>query len=142
MAISIEMFDGLISELNQQKIVCSTIKEKLTEENKKMMALESKVLGYLEELGRDEYRSNVASVSKMEQWNFRLPESPIDKKLFFDYLKEQNLFDAMATVQSQSYNAFCRSKFQEAVDEGLGMDFSLPGVPSPTLHKRLNFRKG
>lgn len=140
--ISVKDLDDLVKSIQEARVVKDEIEAQLKEQNKKISALEQQALGYLEDLGREKYQSESGTISKQQQWYFRLPETEEDKMEFFDYLKEKGLFERYATVNSMSYNSYCRKEFEIAVEEGRGMSFTLPGVPEPTLNKKLSFRKG
>ena len=138
MDITVEQLDGLILEIAVQRALCTTKKELLKVENKKLSELEFKAFGYLESMGKQDYRSDIASISRSEKLYYKLPQSPEAKKEYFDYLKERELFDSMVTVNAASHNSFCNQEMDAAEDE---MTFQIPGIDAPSMHKKLRFTK-
>lgn len=138
---TVKELDELVAAIFEQRKVCDEKEAALTEENKKLAAMEFKAANWLEELGRDKYQHPKGTIHFIEKWNFALPKTDEDKKAFFDWLKEKQIFDKYATVHSQAYNSLLNAEWEIAKKEGRGMDFKVPGVPEPTFRRTLGARK-
>ena len=136
-AEAMEAMDKLAEELFAQDAKIEEMKKLLTVENKKLMALEQKFAAFLEESGRKNYPSPKGTISFRETWRFNLPKSDEDKAAFSGWLKEQGLYEAYVTFNSNSYNSLLLTEWKNAEKEGRGMEFSIPGVPEPVRHKSI-----
>jgi hypothetical protein len=139
---TVKELDDLVEAIFDQKAKIEEMNEAVSKENVALQRLEAKAVAYLEELGRETYKTARGTLGVKENWRFNLPQSDEDKLKFFNYLREKGVYDKYATVHSSAYNAFCKAEWEAAQAEGKGMDFSLPGVPEPKLYKGLTTRKG
>jgi hypothetical protein len=139
--VTVEELDTLIGQMFDQIAECEAKEAALTEENKKLASLEAKVTKYLEELGREDFKSPRGTVSIKEKWRVNLPKTDAEKAAFFDWLRGQGIFDKYATVNSNSLNSLYMAEWEVAKQEGRGMEFSLPGIGPATVYKGLNRRK-
>lgn len=111
-------------------------KKKLaTEANKQLVKMQMEHIAVLQELDKVKYQSASGTFSYRPEESFKVPSTPEDRKLFFDYLKEKGIFDAMITVNSRTLNAF--AKEEGVIQEGQGnFDFEIPGLEkSPVVYK-------
>lgn len=139
--VTLAEMDQLVIDIFNQKKKIEEMEGLVSDENKKLSALEAKAVLYMEELGRDSFKSPAGNVSIVEKWRFSLPKTPEDKEAFFTYLKNRGVFDSLITVNSNTYNSFIQKEWEAAKEAGHGLDFQLPGVPQPTLYKQLSKRK-
>jgi hypothetical protein len=65
----------------------------------------------------------------------------VDKSLFYPYLREIGQFDNLATINAQRFVGWYNDEYDRAVEEGRGMEFSMPGVPEPGLYPVLKYKK-
>lgn len=138
--VTVTEMDQLAEQIFAQDEVIEEIKARLTAENKKLMALEQKFASYLEETGRKNFPTPKGTISFRETWRFNLPKSDEDKAAFSGWLKEQGLYEAYVTFNSNSYNSLLLTEWKNAEKEGRGMDFHIPGVPEPTRHKSVTWK--
>lgn len=134
---TVKELDELVESIFAQKKACEEKEKALTEENKKLAALEAKAVAWLDELGREKYQHPLGTIYVNEKWRFSLPQSDEEKLAFFGWLKERGLFDRYATVNANSYNSLLLAEWEAAKEAGNGMDFSVPGVPEPKFHRAL-----
>lgn len=141
-AVTVEQLDKLVDTLAEKRFEKSRINEDLKEKNKEITEIELKIMGYLEELDKKDYRSNKATVSEKEKYYVTLPDNDDDDQALKDHLREVGLFDKMCKVNSQSLNAYYRAEMEEHLKNGGDpMTFNLPGLAPAKLLKTLNFRK-
>lgn len=136
--VTVEALDKLCQDMFEQREKIRKMDDAVTEENKKLAAMQSKAIAYLIELDREKYQSPHGTVSVKEEWRFRLPETLEAKLQFFEHLKEKGMFEQYATVNANSYNSYLNTEWKIAQDEGRGMEFKMPGVPEPTFYRKLN----
>lgn len=105
--------------------------------------LERKAISMLGELGKKSYPTEAGLITKVEHWKVKLPQTPEDRKQFFDYLKEKGIFDNLITVNSNTLNSFFKAEWealkQSSPEEA--MNFRIPGINEPTLHETISFRR-
>jgi hypothetical protein len=65
------------------------------------------------------------------------PATDEDKAQFFEYLRKENLFDAMASVHYQKLNSFYKDKLEQAIEAG--EELYIPGLEPK---QRVEIRKG
>lgn len=138
--LTIAELEDLCSRIAEQRRVCDEISARHKEENKKLDLMENGILAALEQLGKDNYRSNVGTFSITHRTSVKVPQGD-DKMSFLDYLKERGIHDSMVTVNSQTLNGWYRQEFEQARSEGRLMEFSIPGIGEPVINKLISFRK-
>jgi hypothetical protein len=141
-AVTVEQLDAIVEKIFEQRTKIEEMGKLVTEENKILAKLEASAVAHLEELGRESYKAPHGTIRINEKWRFNLPQSDEDKALFFEYLRERDLFDKYATVNSSSYNSFLNAEWEIAREEGRGMEFKVPGVPEPKFFRALGVTKG
>ena len=111
------------------------------EESKKLEELKAKVLAYLEHYELEkQHIPGFGTLSVQNRFSVKVPQG--DNKLtFFEYLKENGMFEAMATIHSNTLNSWFKEKQEEALAKGI-LDFKVPGIDEAKLVKTLGFRKG
>lgn len=132
--------DAVVQSLGELRKEADEKKAALTEVNKKITALEDQIVKHLKDMKRDSYQTPFGTAYIIQKWNVKTPKTDEDKKAFFSWLEENEIFLAYATVNSQSLNALYREKMQAAKDSGELL--SIPGLEAPTLYEGLGFRKG
>ncbi len=140
--VTVAQLDSLVEEMRQHRIAIEKKNIELTAMNKIAASMEGKIVQYLKELGRTKYETPHGTVSIRGSWRVNLPEKGQAMGDFFDYLKSQGIFEAMATVNSASLNSLYMKEWEGAKKRGEGMTFTMPGVPAPTFFEKMSFRKG
>lgn len=113
----------------------------VTKINKELTELKAEAVAYLKELGQEGFKSPAGSISIRHLWRVGLPKTEEDRAKFFQYLKDQGVYEQYITVNSQSLNSYYMAEWEIARKEGRGMEFSIPGVGQPTLFEDLGIRK-
>ncbi len=139
---TVKELDDLVTAIFAQRKVVEEKEEALSEENKKLAAMELKAANWLEETGREKYQHPSGTVYFLDKWSFSLPKTDEDKAAFFGWLREKGIFDKYATVHSVAYNSLIQAEWEIAKKNGGGMDFKVPGVPEPTFRRTLRTLKG
>jgi len=140
-AVTVEELDALVLAINTQRHKIEEMEAAVTVENKVVAALEAKAVEYLEALGRDSYKSPFGSLSIRESIRWNLPTGPDQWKALFQHFKETGIYEGMVTVNSQKLNSWAKKEMEVATEEGRGMDFHIPGLEQPKIHRSLAFRK-
>lgn len=144
-AVSVKVLDDLVEKIFKLKAEIEERNAATTELNKELMSLQSQAVGYLKELDRKSYKTAAGQITRKEMWRFSLPATLAEKKAMFKYFKDsggEDLLYRMATVNSNSYNAFCKAEFEQAQERGDGMEYRGPGGTEAKLHETVELRKG
>jgi hypothetical protein len=97
--------------------------------------LKIKVASILEAKGMSGYKGPHGSLTWKKELYVNMPEG--DEKLeFFDYLKKQGRFEAMATVHANSLNAWYREEMENNKDPM----FAVPGISLPKERYKITLR--
>lgn len=127
----LEKMFALDAEIDQQKL-------KTSELNKQLAQLEQEAVEKLKALGRKTYQSPHGSLQRRQMWRFNLPQGDDAKRAMFKHFEDvggESLFLKLASVNSNSYSAYCKAEWEEAKARGEGMDYRGPGGTEPMLHE-------
>lgn len=138
--VSVEALDRLVIEIMEARKEVEVQQAILTEKNKKVMELEGKAVAHLKETGREKYQTPFGTIRILNRWRVNLPKTSEDKKALFDFLREREIFDTYATVNSNSLNSFYMKEWEAAQQRGEGMTFSMPGIKAPSLFESFSLR--
>lgn len=128
--VSVAEMDKLVDAMFALRLEIDEQEAKTTELNKKLSAMQMEATEKMKELGRKSYASSKGTLSIKETWRFPLPQALEDKEAMFSYFKEKGgkeLLYRLATVNSNSYSAFCKEEWETAKNEGRGMEYKGPG---------------
>jgi hypothetical protein len=143
--VSVAAMDALIKEMFELQGEIEQREAAITELNKKLAGMKAKGTEWLKELGRKNYKTDHGMLTIEEHWRFSLPVDFEAKKAMFSHFKKlggEDLLYRFATVNSNSYNAFCKAEWTEAQQRGEGMEYRGPGGTEPKLHETVKMLKG
>jgi hypothetical protein len=139
MAATIEQMQIYISELSILKAEEDSQEEKLKEIKEKKYELEKIILATLEENGLKSFKSDeFGEVNTRSRLSVRAPQGE-NKERFFQYLKEKGEFEALATIHSNTLNAWYKTEVERAASEN--KMFSAPGLDMPQTHTTIIYKK-
>lgn len=139
--VTVQELDELVKELKEKNQIKDKIEDELKSCNKEIGGLEAKITLYLKELGRESYESPHGKVSIKQKWSVNLPADDLAKREFFEWLRENNIFDKYATVNSRSLQSLFKAEWDEAKKKGEGFNFTLPGLLPPKLYETTEFKE-
>jgi hypothetical protein len=126
-----------VDELHAIKAESDLLKDKLAEVTRRFTEKQEKVLTILEHVGVEKAmgsRGGVAAVEVKE--SVKVPKDEASRELFFEYLKEQGIFENMITVHSQTLNAWYNAEVQ---DREVG--WTVPGIEPGKIYKKIKLIK-
>ena len=135
--VSVQDFDKFLQEMVVLRDNAAKKKAELELLNIELEAMKARAAQFLKESNRKSYKSPCGTVTRVESWSFKNPQTLDDKKAFFTYLQEKEIFWQYATVNNQSLSSYCRAEMKSAQAEGR-MDFLPPGIEAPTLRETLS----
>lgn len=108
--------------------------------NEAKLAVERKILSELKAVGNESYKSSLGTAYISTNLSYKIPKDEANRTALFDYLKKQGTFDTLITVNSQTFNAWCKAETQAAQEAGI-FPFAIPGVEDPISYETIRFRK-
>ena len=143
-SVTVQELDLLVKNLFEKRKEIKDDEDKIAEKTKALESLKAKIVVYLEELGREQYKADYGTVSRSEKWNVTLPANDIAKTELFEHLRSRGIFEKYATVNAKALNSLYKADWEAAKKEGpeKGMEFRMPGVNPPTLYVALSMTKG
>lgn len=138
--ISVADFENVAKEILEKRTIIEGLKAQQKIHQEKLDELEAKAQSMLETSEKDKYVSNFGTLYLSYFTSVSVPKDLDSKKEFFAYLKEQNLFDEVVTVNSQWLNGFYRREDEAAREKG-DLFLGFPGIGMAKTTPRLGFRK-
>ncbi len=138
--VTMPQFEQLCTDAFDQRAVIDKLEDGLKIEKAKLTKMEMQITTYLQEMKWKNHRTSKGLLILAEKKSWSLPKTDADKAQFFDFLRKQGIFDAMATVHSSTFNAFLKEQFELAEKEGRSADFKVPGVGEPSVFHTLRFK--
>lgn len=129
-----------IEEIFRYRRMIDDAKEGLMQMQGELRSLQEQVLNTLQAAGLEKFSTPVGTVSVREKTSVRIPKTPEDRKAFFDYLRERNLFDDMISVNSMTLNSWFNREREIAEEDGI-YDFRVPGLNEVSTYYELSTRK-
>lgn len=141
--ITVDEIESLIKSMADKRIEVENLKRPYSLANEELEKIEQQVVYALKEVGKDSYKSEYGTVTRVSQWRFNLPKTPEEKAAYFQFLREKGIFDAMATVNANTHNSFCKAEWEAAKerDPMEALNFRIPGIDEAKVYETLSFRK-
>lgn len=139
-AVTVEDLDKLIEELALKEAQGEAQSKIMVELNKQIAQLEGRVVAHLKDLNREDYLSPLGKVRIVQKWRVNMPAGDLAKKALFEHLREREIFDKYATVNSNLLNALFMRDWEAAKERGEGLEFNMPGIDAPKLFEALDFK--
>lgn len=138
--ITLKAFEELCKNLVEQKEKCKAIEKTLDAEKEKFNTLSKNVMAYMTELGKDSYSiAGGGTIYISNHFSAQTPKTIEQKKEFFKWLEDNNLFYEYLNVNANSLSTLVQHEEEEALKRG-EIDFKIPGIGDSKWSKRLNYR--
>ena len=139
-SVTVADLDQLVAEIFSLRAEIAVMNKAVSVQNVRLMGLKSRAVKFLHELNRRDYKAPQGTVRISPKWTVTLPKTIPDKLAFFAWLREREIFDTYATVNSRSLNTLYNKEMEIAQKKGMGMEFSIPGIDNPNLFEDLGIR--
>lgn len=143
-SISLQEMDQLVDSRFALKEKISEKEKEKTELNKKLSALEGKIVLCLKEHNRRTYATDLGSVylPKTPIFSVSMPKDPEQKAKLFGWLKEKGIYERYAVVNAASLKALYNAERQAAKERGDDlMCWNIPGLDDAKLYEKLGGKK-
>lgn len=132
--IEVPEFEKLLDEMNDQKQKIKKMKASLGDENAILTKMKFKVLAYFEEFGKTKHLASFGTVYIKTSFTCKTPKTPEEKAALFAWMKEKEIYEQYATVNSKSLNTLYNSLVKE------DSDFVMPGTSDPGYFQTIEMR--
>ena len=140
MKITVNDLDKFVAEMADLRRQKDLKNEELSEIEGRIRKCKETAIGYLTELGRDNYKSPDGTISIRDLWRVETPKTDEAKQKLFDFLTDNGLFYKYATINSNSLNSLYM-EYWEAAQAAGELSYELPGIEQPKLFRDISFRK-
>lgn len=105
--------------------------------NEAMQPLTLELIEIMDAMDLTRFEGSLGKINLLTIDYVNNPQTEDDKAAFFNYLKNEGLFEDMVSVHHQKLNSFYKSKLEEAIEKG--EQLNIPGL-EPKQRKEI--RKG
>lgn len=141
MSVTVKDLDDLLAQVAKLEGEADAIDDLMKAKNKKINTLLWRAAAYCEELGRTEYATPHGVFEIVDEERVKLPVEDLDKKAFFQHLRDREILDKYATVNAASFKALFFADRRAFVSGGGDpMLFRMPGIGPVMFDKKPNFK--
>lgn len=138
--MSLTEMENLIKEYADIRGQLDDLRDEEKKLNEAKGVIEAKIMEQLKSVGNDSYKSSLGTAYISTSLSYKMPKDEENRAQLFDYLKKQNTFDTLITINSQTFNAWCKAETEAAKAAGT-FPFAIPGVEDPISYEAIRFRK-
>lgn len=132
--VTIEEFDKYVEEYLAVRAEADELDAQLTEKNKKMSAMSSKLMEYLAAMGKDKHVTRLGTISKVETLSYKAPEGEGREELY-QLLRDRGQYDNVMAFNAKKFSSWYKAELDA------DSKFSVSGV-EPSVTKYIRFVKG
>lgn len=133
--IAVEELEKICKETAEKVAAVKKIEAEVKDQKSVIEKMKRKIMFHLEKLGKTKYVSEAGTFYTITEFSVTTPKTEDEKKAFFDFCTENDIFYKYATVNSRSLQTLYRSLL-----ESEGPDFKLPGVGEAKVYEKLGMR--
>ncbi len=137
---SLTSMNAMIDELKALRVSKEEFEESAKELSKEISKLESKLIEHLKENGMTSFKGASGQIVLSKRKNVSQPATPEDREAFFNYLKEQEIFDKMISVNARTLSSWAVKEIEAKQEQGV-FGWVPPGLKEPSEHDILSLRK-
>lgn len=138
--VTIQQLEDKARELREVNEEYDKLKIEMDKLNEKEAKVQRELMGLLEAAEITSYKSKYGQIIMSTLSSVSIPSGD-EKQRFFEYLKEQGIYDEVVSVNSRWLNSYYK-KEKEAADARGDIFFKIPGLGEPFQKTRLSFKKG
>lgn len=131
--VTIEEFDKYVQEFLVERKKKDELEAALTEQNKKIMSMQGKLIEYLDLMGKTKHVIPEGTISKVETVSWKPPEGEL-RESAIQYLRDVGEYDSVMAFNSKKFSSW----YKEALEAN--PSFHLGGVEQDVT-KYIRFTK-
>jgi predicted nucleic acid-binding Zn-ribbon protein len=137
---SIKALKGYHETLLMLKGKIEYIEKEVETLNSQKKEIETKILTIMKEENLPQFKSEFGTISIKNNKSVAQPETIEEKLRFFEYLKEQGLFEAMVSVNSRTLTSWVGKEVEAKEKQGV-FGWVPPGLKAISTYPSLSIRK-
>lgn len=138
--ITLKELAGLCIKMRDLRTDKKVLDDQIKEINSELKKVETKILENLDEYGMKNFSGDWGTVSRTRRYSVKQPGTPAEKGKFFDYLRDQGVFEDLVSVNSRTLCSFVKQEIESKKEDGID-DFVPPGLNSPEIIETITLRK-
>jgi hypothetical protein len=131
--VTVQDFDRYVDEYLSERKIADDLDAKLTEQNKKLMAMSGKLMEFLDIMGKTKHVVSSGSITKVETTQWRPPEGE-GRESMIDILKEKGQYDNVTAFNAAKFSTWYKA------ERDADPSFSISGVEQK-ITKYIKFNK-
>lgn len=139
-SIELGRMNQWVSELRKLRDQKDALKNESALVEAKSKAIEEQIKEALLLCGLTNFKGNDGDITLVEKSSVKVPKDPDSREKFRQFLDEKDMFDALWSVNSQTLNSWYREEEELAIERG-EMDFSVPGIETPSVYTELRMKR-
>lgn len=132
-AVTLSEFDNYVDEYLAEREIAEALDEKLTEQNKKIMAMSNKLIEFLDLMSKKKHVVAQGTILKIETTKWKPPEGE-GRENILDYLRKEGKYDSVMAFNAAKFSSWYKAE-KEANPE-----FNFEGVEL-TSSRYIKFNK-
>lgn len=104
-SVTIQDFDKYVDQYLDEKEIALGIEDQLTTQNKKVMAMQGKLMEYLDVMGKAKHITSRGSISKVETTSWKAPEGE-ERLGLVQFLKEKDQYDNVMAFNAKKFSSW------------------------------------
>ena len=116
------------------------LEARLKEVEGQLTGLEGKILEYLKEYGMPNFKGAFGTISIRTTKTVNQPATAEDKHALFDYLREQDLFENMVSVNSRTLSSWANKEIEAKEKEGI-YNWTPPGLKPAAEFQKITLKR-
>jgi hypothetical protein len=120
-AVTLQNFDVMVKNYFDEKEKAEEIEAALTQQNKKIMAMQSKLIAYLDHQSITKHTTSRGSIIKVETRTYKPPDGE-EKENLLQHLRESGNYDAVMAFNAKKFSAWYKTEKEN------NPEFNLSGV--------------
>jgi hypothetical protein len=139
--IEIKDLDFLLEALREKNAVVDELEEQVKEQNKVIARIKGIIGSVLKDLDRADYKGPAGSIKVVSRTQVKMPQTPEEKELLWNWMREKGIYDRYATVHATALKSLFEAELEIAKSdpEFDPVTFALPGMAPATFFEDVRF---
>ena len=137
--VTVDELNRMVTQLDEARLEYDKRRIHTQEQDAIVNELEGRIIATLSALNLKGFRGEAGAVELANRTSVKIPQGE-NKDTFFNYLKEQGVFDTLASVNSNTLNAWYKEEDKKAALEHRIL--RIPGLDMPTTTPILKLKRG
>jgi hypothetical protein len=139
--ITVHELNALAATIRDKRREADEIEKEFKKKKRELEDLYKHAMIHFDALEIDKWSlKGVGTIYTDNRVQWTVPKGESREKLFA-HLREIGRYEALITINSQTFNAYCNDELKQAIAAG-NVDWQPPGTDEPNIQRSLRFRKG